>query len=43
MVVVTSQVQHLVVLILIMVVIDLDVTEVADEYNVTATDVEFSG
>ena len=40
MVVVTSQVQHLVVLILIMVVIDLDVTEVAAEYNVTATDVE---
>ena len=39
----TSKVQHLVVLILIMVVIDLDVTEVADEYNVTATDVEFSG
>ena len=42
MVVLTSQVQHFVVHILIMVVIDLDVTEVAAEYNDTATDVEVS-
>ena len=41
MVVLTSQVQHFVVHILIMVVIDLDVTEVAVENNVTATNVEF--
>ena len=41
MVVLTSQVQHLVVLILIVVVIDLDVTEAAAKYNVTATDDEF--
>ena len=41
MVVLTSQVQHFVVHILIMVVIDLDVTEDAVENNVTATNVEF--
>ena len=41
MVVLTSQVQHFVVNILIMVVINLDVTEVAVENNVTATNVEF--
>ena len=42
MVVLTSQVQHFVVHILIMVVmIDLDVTEVAVENNVTATNIEF--
>ena len=37
----TSQVQHFVVHILIMVVIDLDVTEDAVENNVTATNIEF--
>ena len=42
MVVLTLQVQHFVVHILIMVVIDLDVTEVAAEYNVTAMVVEVS-
>ena len=41
MVVLTSQVQHFVVHILIMVVIDLDVTEDAVENNVTATNIEF--
>ena len=42
MVATTSQVQHLVVLVLLMVVTDLDVTEVAAEYNVTAMVVEVS-